>query len=107
MFMKFLIKQLNTLARVNVMNKKHGSHFKTYFVMYLIGLGIYLLTLLAEPFNLVNINNTLLIVIYYLVLFLSGVHVIGEGIYDTIHDTIKKERFHHKVHLLKIGRAHV
>lgn len=82
------------------MNKKHGSHFKTYFVMYLIGLGIYLLTLLVDPFNLVNINHTLLIVIYYLVLFLSGVHVIGEGIYDTIYDTIKKKRFYPNVHLL-------
>lgn len=82
------------------MKNNHCNHFKKYFLMYLIGLVIYLFTLLVEPLNLIEINNILLIAIYYLVLFLSGIHVVGEGILDTIKDSINKKKFHPNVHLL-------
>lgn len=82
----------------------HNNHkMKTYIYLYLISLVLYLLSLLINPLNLINLNfneNYLLIPIYIISLLLAGIHVIYEGISETIKETIKRKRFHPNVHIL-------
>lgn len=87
------------------MCNNHGKHhnMNKYIKLYLIGLSIYLLSLLISPLKLINVNfneNYILIPIYILVLTLSGNHVIFEGITDTIKNSIKHKRFKPNVHIL-------
>src|SRR5690554_905887 len=109
MFTKYLIKQLNTyVRRVIIMHKEQHSHIKIYINLYIIGLVLYLFSLLIDPLNIIKLSfnsNYILIPIYIIILILSGFHVIFEGIEDTIKKTIKKRRFSPNVHILMLLAA--
>jgi len=84
-------------------NSNKNSHLKIYVNLYFIGLIIYLISLLINPLNIIKLpfnENYLLIPIYIITLVLSGLHVIFEGIEDTIKNTIKKKSFSPNVHIL-------
>src|SRR5690554_4071382 len=106
MFMRYLIKRLNTYVRGIIKmneNSNKNSHLKIYVNLYFIGLIIYLISLLINPLNIIKLpfnENYLLIPIYIITLVLSGLHVIFEGIEDTIKNTIKKKSFSPNVHIL-------
>lgn len=90
------------------MHKEQHSHIKIYINLYIIGLVLYLFSLLIDPLNIIKLSfnsNYILIPIYIIILILSGFHVIFEGIEDTIKKTIKKRRFSPNVHILMLLAA--
>lgn len=81
----------------NVLKKDHAHHnILLYFVMYIVGLVIYITVLFTK--NLMP--RELEISLYFLTLLLSGFHVIGEGLIDTVKNSIKSKRFKPNVHIL-------
>lgn len=92
-------------------NHEHHHNVKLFFILYLIGLVIFIVTLffkMGENITLFGYtfdNKYILIPIYYLVLILSGYHVIEEGIEDTVKQTKKKKRFTPNVHILMLLAA--
>ncbi|HHT55624.1 MAG TPA: heavy metal translocating P-type ATPase [Acholeplasma sp.] len=96
------------MRRVIIMHKEQHSHIKIYINLYIIGLVLYLFSLLIDPLNIIKLSfnsNYILIPIYIIILILSGFHVIFEGIEDTIKKTIKKRRFSPNVHILMLLAA--
>jgi|SRR5690625_315235 len=85
-------------------NEHHHDHnIKLHLSLYIIGLIIYLLSLLINPLNIVNVSfneKLLLIPIYIITLLLTGYHVIIEGLEDTVKSSIKYKRFKPNVHIL-------
>lgn len=71
------------------------QHGKLPVILYLVGLGLYLLALLSSG-KYPIVKNT----IFMLAMLISGYHVIFEGIGDTIQSTISKKKFMPNVHLL-------
>lgn len=92
-------------------NHEHHHNVKLFFILYLIGLFIFIVTLffkMGENITLFGYtfdNKYILIPIYYLILMLSGYHVIEEGIEDTVKQTKKKKRFTPNVHILMLLAA--
>lgn len=72
---------------------EHSHGGGNSLILFFIGLVVYLLAMF--------VNNDLLTNIMYLsALFLSGYHIIIEGIKDTVTLTIKRKRFTPNIHLL-------
>lgn len=79
----------------------HHHNVLLFFILYVFGLVVYITTLLLVKVPEVSlIPRGLEIAMYYLAIVLAGFHVVGEGIFDTIKNSIKHKRFKPNVHIL-------
>ncbi len=85
--------------------KDEHSHDMFYFALYLGGFGIYLISLLIDPLNIIVLNFNelyLLVPVYLLVISLMGIHVIYDALLHTIKESFSQKRFKPNIHLLML-----
>lgn len=84
----------------------HDHHNdKLYFSLYLVGLFIYLFSLLINPFDIITFNFNelyLLLPIYLTAISLMGIHVIYGSLLSTFKETITTKRFKPNLHILMV-----
>lgn len=85
----------------------HHHHNKTLFiVLYFLGLALYIVhffikkNINIEIFNLTINTNLINNIILVIAMVISGFHVITEGFFDTLKQTIAKKKFSPNVHIL-------
>lgn len=80
-------------------NHEHGhshnhSHGKSPIYLFFLGLALFIVALFLEKSSLIQDG------LFLLAMVTSGYHIIGEGIGDTIKNTIAKKKFSPNVHIL-------
>ena len=79
----------------------HDHNVLLYFIMYVVGLVIFITTyLLVKIPDESILPRALEITLYYVAIILAGWHVVGEGLIDTVQSSIKHKRFKPNVHIL-------
>lgn len=93
------------MANKNLNNCCEHDLDKLYFILYMVGLIVYLASLLINPFNLIRLpfkEIYFLLPIYLVVVSLMGIHVVYGSILNTFKDSVKTKRFKPNIHLLMV-----